>query len=141
MFVLDTDCFSLLDFPSGIPTQRLRARLATVPVEDVVTTIITYEEQTRGWFALLAKARTISAQVTAYLRLSKHLENYRQWTTLDFDDAAAVQFQRLRSLKLKVATMDLKIAAIVIAQAATLITRNRADFSRIPGLSIEDWSV
>ena len=55
MFILDTDCFSLLDFPNGVPSQRLRARLETIPADDVVTTIVTYEEQTRGWFALLAR--------------------------------------------------------------------------------------
>ena len=140
MFVLDTDCFSLIDFPGGAATRRLRVRLESVPSEDVVTTIITYEEQTRGWFALLSKARTLPAQVNAYRRLNQHVENYRQWTVLAFDESAAVQYQQLRSLKLKIATMDLKIAAIVLAQSATLITRNVSDFAAVPGLSVEDWT-
>jgi tRNA(fMet)-specific endonuclease VapC len=36
--------------------------------------------------------------------------------------------------------MDLKIAAIVLAHDATLLTRNQKDFSQIQGLKIEDWS-
>jgi tRNA(fMet)-specific endonuclease VapC len=36
--------------------------------------------------------------------------------------------------------MDLKIAAIAIANQSTLLTRNIKDFSQISNLSIEDWT-
>jgi tRNA(fMet)-specific endonuclease VapC len=68
------------------------------------------------------------------------VESYAHWTILDFDETAAVQFQRLRSMKLKMGTMDLKIAAIVLAQRATLISRNVADFAHVPDLDVEDWA-
>jgi tRNA(fMet)-specific endonuclease VapC len=35
----------------------------------------------------------------------------------------------------------LKIAAVALANNIVLLTRNRRDFSRIPGLRIDDWSV
>jgi tRNA(fMet)-specific endonuclease VapC len=82
----------------------------------------------------------VSAEVNAYRSLSRHLENYTQWEVLEFNEAAAVEFQRLRSLRLRVGTMDLKIAAIIIANSATLITRNGADFRKIPKLSFDDWT-
>jgi tRNA(fMet)-specific endonuclease VapC len=37
-------------------------------------------------------------------------------------------------------TLDLKIAVIVLAHVATLLTRNLADFRKVPGLRIEDWT-
>ena len=37
--------------------------------------------------------------------------------------------------------MDLKIASIAIANDALLLTRNLSDFSKIPGLRVEDWSL
>jgi tRNA(fMet)-specific endonuclease VapC len=44
-------------------------------------------------------------------------------------------------LRLKVGTQDLKIAAIALAYNIVLLTRNRRDFGRIPGLRIDDRSV
>lgn len=37
--------------------------------------------------------------------------------------------------------MDLRIAAIVIANQMTLLTRNTVDFERVPNLAFEDWTI
>ena len=140
MVVLDTDHLSLLEWGSGAEGQRLLARLRTLAPEEVVTTIITFEEQMRGWMAYLARARTLTQQVEAYRRLKRHLDNYRTIPVLEFDAQAAAEFQRLRRLRIRIGTMDLKIAAIVLAHDATLLSRNLADFRRVPGLRVEDWT-
>jgi tRNA(fMet)-specific endonuclease VapC len=36
--------------------------------------------------------------------------------------------------------MDLKIAAIVLARDAILLSRNLDDFRQIPDLRVEDWT-
>lgn len=46
-----------------------------------------------------------------------------------------------RAQKIKVGTQDLRIVAIALSQNATVITRNKRDFERIPALNIEDWSL
>jgi tRNA(fMet)-specific endonuclease VapC len=38
-------------------------------------------------------------------------------------------------------TNDMLIAAIALANGCTLVTHNTAEFSRVPGLVIEDWQV
>jgi len=139
MVVLDTDHLSVLerDQPGGV---ALRARLASLSPTEVVTTIISYEEHMRGWMAYLARTRTVAHQVEAYRRLLQHLDNYRRIPVLAFDEAAAVVFQRLRRMRLRIGTMDLKIAAIVLSRDATLLSRNLADFRQVSGLRVEDWT-
>ncbi len=44
------------------------------------------------------------------------------------------------SLRLRIGHRDLKIAAVALANNLTLLTRNKSDFSAIPGLVIADWS-
>jgi len=109
--------------------------------DKIVTTIVTYEEQTRGWLAYAAaKARDSAHLIKAYARLKRHLQNYLGFEVLDFDYSAAREFDRLRSLKLGVGTSDLKIAAIAISQGALLLSRNLKDFRKVDDLQVEDWT-
>lgn len=119
---------------------RLRERLADISEKNVVSTIINYEEQIRGWMAYIAKAKTISEQVVGYQRLRRHLENFRHTPVVDFDDIAAYHCQKLRDAPVRIGTMDLKIAAITISLGAILLSRNLLDFERVPGLQVEDWT-
>lgn len=140
MLVLDSDHMSLLEW-GGEGSAVLRERLADVGPDEVVTTIISYEEQMRGWMAYLARTKSIEQEVEAYQRLRRHLDNYRQISVLDFDRRAAAEFQRLRRARIRIGTMDLKIAAIVLSRDATLLSRNLVDFDRVPELKAEDWAV
>lgn len=76
MFFLDTDHMTSLEWGSGAVGQRLHARIRALPEGEVVTTIITFEEQTRGWLAFRARARTLEQQVNAYRKLKRHLDTY-----------------------------------------------------------------
>ena len=57
-----------------------------------------------------------------------------------FDPACEQQFQERRSMRLHVGSQDLRIAATALVNNLILVTRNRQDFERVPGLVIEDWS-
>jgi tRNA(fMet)-specific endonuclease VapC len=140
MIVLDTDHMSVLERNTQPGSTTLRAHLAHLPPDEVVTTIISYEEQMQGWMAYLAQSRAVAQQVVAYGRLLQHLDNYRRIPVLVFDETAAVVFQRLRRARLRVGTMDLKIAAIVLSRDALLLSKNLMGFGQVPGLQVEDWT-
>ena len=137
-FVLDTDHMSALEWGSAGKGQRLIARLNNLRVGEAATTIITFEEQARGWLSVLARSRALDEQVEAYGRLKQLLGNYLKIEVLDFDEPAAAEFERLRGLRLRIGTMDLKIAAVALANHATLATRNLSDYEGIEGLMVVD---
>jgi tRNA(fMet)-specific endonuclease VapC len=140
MHILDTDHLSLIR-RNGSDGQRILANLDSRDAIEVATTVITFEEQTRGYLALLGRAKTLEQTVLAYSGLQKLASDYQSITLLAFDHAAALEHQQLRKRYPRLGNMDLKIAAIAITQHATLLTRNAKDFSQIAELSIEDWSV
>jgi tRNA(fMet)-specific endonuclease VapC len=141
MLVLDTDLLSIVERAASVEYARLLTRLPAGDPLQVHATIVSFEEQARGWLAYLARARSIEQQINAYARLHKLLDNFSKRPVLDFDQAAADQFQQLRKTKLRIGTMDLKIASIVLANGATLLSRNLSDFRRVPRLQVEDWTV
>jgi tRNA(fMet)-specific endonuclease VapC len=74
------------------------------------------------------------------------VEQMRQlFVSLPFDDAAAEQYGKIRAdltaRGLIIGGNDLLVAAIALASGCTLVTHNTAEFSRVPGLVIEDWQV
>ena len=139
--ILDTDLLSLIQRRRSIESLRLKLKLAEFPQSEIATTIITFEEQMRGWLSFAAKARKLDEQLIAYSNLKEFLEDYRKIIVLDFDEKAAKEFQQLKALKLRVGTMDLKIAAIALANDALLLSRNLRDFENIPNLKVEDWTI
>ena len=141
MVLLDTDHLSILEWQDSPAALQIRARLQRHSPEEVGTTIINFEENMRGWMARIAKARKVKEQIEAYRRLSQQLRLFRSVPTiLEFDELAAVEFQRLKNEHPRLGTMDLKIAAIALAHRATLVSRNERDFRQIPGLTLEDWT-
>lgn len=140
MILLDTDHATLLKYPSGIRRDRLHQKLDCLPSSEIVAvTIVTIEEQMRGWLASLAKERTSQRQVAPYRELATLFEFYSQFTIALFDDRAANQFDILRSARIRNGTMDLKIAAIALVNQSLLLTANGHDFEQVPGLRVENW--
>src|SRR4051794_35263644 len=105
MYLLDTDNMTLLERADAAGV-RLKARLADIPPDDLATTIVSYEEQTRGWLSISAQARTSEAQIAAYRRLKLHLQIYSKIVVLDYDEKADAEFERLRRARIRIGTMD-----------------------------------
>ena len=137
MILLDTDRVSVLANPGGARGERLSARLRAVTGTPVTIPIIAVEEQMRGWMSSIAKERHVERQVSSYRRLAYLFEFFTQFQIAAFDDAAAARFETLSAVR--VGTMDLKIAAIALSTGALLLTANRRDFERVPGLTFDSW--
>jgi tRNA(fMet)-specific endonuclease VapC len=107
-----------------------------------VTTAITAEEQMRGWLSAIHAQRDVHRQVLYYDRLVGLFRFFAGWRILPFDEAAADEFQSLRSHHVRIGTMDLKIAVIALTQKATLLSSNLKNFEKVPGLQqVEDWLI
>ncbi len=139
MNLFDSDHVSLLH-RDGAEGRRIQAKIVASS-EPIALCIVTYEEQMRGWLAEIAKTLPAPRQKPIYARLNEMLEIYCATPLLPFDDAAIAIYENLLRQRVGIGTMDLKIAAIALANDATLLTRNLSDFSKVPGLRIEDWAV
>ena len=62
-------------------------------------------------------------------------------TVIPFDLVCEQKFQELREKRIRVGTQDLRIAVTALVHNVTVVTRNRRDFERIPGLVVEDWTI
>jgi tRNA(fMet)-specific endonuclease VapC len=104
-------------------------------------TVITRIELLRGRFEFLLKASHIDQLMRAQRRLDETNEALADWQVLPISDSAGDHFSRLRDLKgiRRIGRADLLIACIVLANGATLATRNMRDFALVPGLKLENW--
>ncbi len=75
--------------------------------------------------------------------LAKQKKFLDQFDSLPFDDQSAIIYGRIRaqleSQGTPIGPTDLLIAAIALANQATLVTHNTREFIRVVGLQIEDW--
>lgn len=75
MHLLDTDHISLIA-RSGLEGQNIIHRLATLAPGKIAVSIVSYEEQMRGWLAEIAKDRLPEKQEPKYAKLERMLEYY-----------------------------------------------------------------
>jgi len=138
-YILDTDCFSLRQRNDQMMVQRLE-----VNAENLAVTIVTVEEVIHGRFNVIRQASAPSQAdklVLAYTKLWDTLDDFTILNILKFDQNAFTIYTEFRSHIRRIGTRDLRIAAIVLANNAILVTRNNRDFSQVPDLAQEDWTI
>ena len=136
LFVLDTDHLSLYQRDA----EPLLSKLLSHPPDELAITIVTVEEQLRGRLAQIRKATTAAHLNECYRWLGETVDQLARLPVLYFDDKATTLYETLLSQRVRIGTQDLRIAAIVLGQNAVLLTRNSQDFSRVPGLQLDDWT-
>lgn len=138
MYVVDTSIVSY--HQRGHP--RVSQRIASTSIELLYTSIVTVEEQLRGRLAVLAlNSRTPDRLIPAYIDLEQTLDYFRAWQVASFTDENYRIFLHLRQQGVRIGTQDLRISASAISRGYILVTSNVSDFSRVPGLVVEDWTV
>jgi len=140
ILILDTDHLTVIQRQAEPAYSHLRARLQAFPHADARTTIVNVEEQMRGWLSVIASAKKRPQEIAAYQRLHALLNFFNAIPVLDYDEDAAERLESMRRSRLRVGTMDLKIAAIALTQCGRLLSCNLRDFQRVPGLQVEDWT-
>jgi tRNA(fMet)-specific endonuclease VapC len=112
-------------------------RLSQHPASDVVLCSVVLAELLYGAERSGPAHRATNFALVAKLR--------SQYLSLPFDDAAAEEYGRIRAhlagLGKPIGPNDLLIAAIALANKITLVSHNTAEFSRVPGLTLEDWQI
>jgi tRNA(fMet)-specific endonuclease VapC len=107
---------------------------------DFYFTIVSFHEQILGWNAYIHRAARISGVVRGYAMLRNTLHDFAAARIAQFDQAAAEQFESLKQQRIRIGTMDPRIASIALARGYTVLSRNLVDFQRVPGLPVEDWA-
>jgi tRNA(fMet)-specific endonuclease VapC len=132
MYLFDTDALSQIIRKS--PSISFIRRLASVDPERQFTTAITVGELVHG----AHKSDRPEYFVEKLERLV-----WPNLQILSFDEGSAKIFGKLKATMEKKGTPltepDLRIASIALQHGLTIITGNTRHFSKIPGLTVEDW--
>lgn len=134
-YLLDTN--SWVDHLRHGPTSKVTAKLLAIPTGDVFLCSVVLGELLYGAYHSGPAYQASNLALIAALR--------QQFASLPLDDSAAEQYGKVRahlaSLGTPIGPNDLLIAAIALANGLTLVTHNTIEFSRVPGLTLEDWQV
>ncbi|HET6574600.1 MAG TPA: type II toxin-antitoxin system VapC family toxin [Fimbriiglobus sp.] len=139
-YLLDTDHLSILQRPGGTEYASVVANLNLRAGGDANVSVVSFHEQMLGCNDRISQARTAADLVRGYALLEQIITTFTQFTVLPFDDAAATRFLSLKATRLRVSTMDLRIAVTALSRGMTVVTRNVRDFGKVPGLRTEDWT-
>jgi tRNA(fMet)-specific endonuclease VapC len=135
-FVLDTDILSLHQRQHV----RVHAAVQAHSTDTLCLSTVTVEEQIGGWSALARSAKTPQEHEHAAMFLAALVVSWGSFALVPLTVPAIARFEVLTKTHRNVKRNDLRIAATALEVGATVVTRNRRDFSRVSGLAIEDWS-
>ena len=132
MYILDTN-ICIYAMKDAYPA--LTGKLFRVRPEEIFVSSVTVGELEYG----AAKSR--------WGERSRNVMNLflAAYTVLPFDREDAVTFGNIRAELARAGTpigpYDAQIAAQAVTRGLTVVTHNTAEFARVPGISLEDWTL
>lgn len=139
MIAFDTDVLTLYLRGHG-PTM---SSVQTLPWGELALPIVVVEEVLRGRLDSIRKSQSkekSEALINSYQRFMTSTQSCASFRILAYTERADTLFRGWRAVKMRVATQDLRIAAICVAHAAQLVTRNRKDYERLAGIDVLYWT-
>lgn len=137
LYILDTDHVSLFQQKHPLVTRRVSK---TKP-EEIAVTIVTVQEQMRGWLNVIQRYRNTEKLIWAYQGLEAAIAYFNTIKVINFDADAYEIYRQLVTQKIRIGTQDLRIAAVALSVNGIVVTRNQRDFSQVPDLKLEDWTI
>jgi tRNA(fMet)-specific endonuclease VapC len=137
-YLLDTDHLSILQRKTGEEYLRLSSWMSQFSVADFTCCVVGLHEQALGAHNFLIRATDTAGLIRGYELLERLPRDYLAFGLLPFDAACAAIYDGLLAQKLRVGSMDLRLASIALSHNLTVLTRNLRDFARVPGLKCED---
>jgi tRNA(fMet)-specific endonuclease VapC len=138
MFLFDTDHITIIQWKTQPAYDRLVERMN--PLSDFFFPIVSFHEQALGANAYISKARDATGIVRGYRIFQKIVAGFAEAQVVPFDEAAASVFAGIGAKRIRISTMDLRIASIALSRDMTVLTRNLSDFRKVPGLKVADWT-
>lgn len=133
--ILSLDTNVIIDLVRGRrPAVRQRHRLAVLNSDMLVASLMVFHELQFG----VAIGRDSEAEARAVEIVLQGI-SIEPFTEQDMLRAAQVR-ARLKSLGRPTGAYDVLIAGQALARGWTLVTSNVAEFARVEGLDIHDWS-
>ena len=138
----------MIAFDTDVLTGILRGRVdfveraSTIAAHDQAVPIIVVEEIVRGRLNVIRRAEAGRSRIgieRAYELFERTFGDLRGLQTLSYTAEAESAYKSWRQRGIRVATHDLRIAAICVVHDARLVSGNRRDFERVPGLAVEFW--
>jgi tRNA(fMet)-specific endonuclease VapC len=132
IYLLDSNAWiTLMRKKSTVLSQKVHA---ASPTDIVLCSVVLGE-------LLYGVHRSDPSKQPTNMALVQHLR--QQFQSLPFDDRAAEEYGIVRAdlsaRGLMIGPNDVLIASIALANNATLVSHNTAEFSRINRLLLEDW--
>ncbi len=138
MIAFDTDVLTEILLGNAAFLQRVSA----IPIAEQSLPVIVIEEIMRGRLNIIRQAEAGRGSISvsnAYELFEDTFRDFRRVQVLSYTSQAEALYQEWRGQGIRTATHDLRIAALCVTHSAKLISRNRRDFEKIPGLSVEFW--
>ena len=89
---------------------------------DLSVSVISFHEQMQGWLAFLNRTPSASQIVMAYRELDELGRSFFEMNVLSFTAEAQKRFDGLRKQRIRIGTMDLRIASIALVEGAAVAT-------------------